>query len=104
MIIEALQRELEDYELEILNARLDAEIFVYYYDYESYEGYGIGIWKKGNLYGYHSMGHCSCYGPVEDNFNPVTPYTESEMDKIIANDDYSYDHAPEVWARLKEIA
>lgn len=38
---------------------------VYWYGQGCYEGSGEMLFKVGDLWGYHNMGHCSCYGPVE---------------------------------------
>lgn len=42
-----------------------------WYSYTSgcYEGSGQMIYRKGDLWGHHDMGHCSCYGPIE-HLNP----------------------------------
>lgn len=91
--------ELNEWDLEIIPA--DVELFVYYYEIDYYEGSGVAIFKRNDKYGLHYLGHCSCYGPMED-FDGITIYTAEEMEKIVQNGDYQYNHAPEVWAKLKE--
>jgi len=38
----------------------------YFYASGSYEGNGMILMKKGELYDVYNMGHCSCYGPLEN--------------------------------------
>ena len=43
----------------------DADEIWYWYTTGDYEGSGYAIIRKGDLYAYSDMGHCSCYGPLE---------------------------------------
>ena len=44
----------------------------YTYGTGSYEGSGSAIWKKDGKYHQASLGHCSCYGPL-DNLHDKNP-------------------------------
>jgi len=56
---------LEEYEIERLEGKIDWA--VYAYEIGSYDGSGIMFYKNTEgTFGVHSMGHCSCYGPVDD--------------------------------------
>ena len=47
---------------------------MYYYEQSSsYEGLGICLAFKDNLWYTHDLGHCSCYGPF-DGFNLKEPF------------------------------
>ena len=55
---------LQAYEMETLKS-LDFDEVWYSYSYGSYEGSGQLIARKGDLYDFHDMGHCSCYGAID---------------------------------------
>lgn len=65
--------KFDDYEFDILREAGFEEIW-YWYGSGCYEGSGELIARKGNLYDIYDLGHCSCYGPVDDigNFNGVS--------------------------------
>lgn len=67
--------KFSDYELKDVK-KLNADWFVYYYETGCYDGSGFAIWKKDGKYLYADLGHCSCYGPVED-LNSI-PYDSLE--------------------------
>jgi hypothetical protein len=51
----------------------------YWYATAPYEGSGQILMRKGDKYDVHDMGHCSCYGPMENaHFNGVY----SSLDEI----------------------
>lgn len=60
--------ELNKYDMKDIE-KLNAEWLVYWYEVGSYEGSGFSIWKNGDTYYYHDMGHCSCYGPTSEMDN-----------------------------------
>lgn len=65
---------------------LGAEYFVYNYQTGDYEGHGWAVWKlPDGKFGYTDLGHCSCYGPVEDLKS--IPYTLDEI-KLFAEKNY----------------
>lgn len=93
--------ELGEWDTERIKKDLaDAELFVYCYESGSYDGSGFALWKVGNKYGYISMGHCSCNGPLED-LNSIL-YTLPQLKKIVEKAYYG-DDASKVFARLKEL-
>lgn len=47
--------------------KLGVDEIWYWYGTGSYEGAGQLLMRKGNEYSLHSMGHCSCYGPIESD-------------------------------------
>lgn len=55
---------LDTYEIETLKS-FDFDEVWYSYSYGSYEGSGKLIARKEDLYDFHDMGHCSCYGAVD---------------------------------------
>jgi len=60
--------------------RLDADYFVYEYNYDGNDGEGFAIWKIGGNYCYTELDHDSCQGPVGD-LNSIS-YSFKEMEKI----------------------
>lgn len=60
--------KLDSYDVERLKQESFDEVW-YSYLSGSYEGSGQMIYRKGDLWGHHDMGHCSCYGPI-DQLNP----------------------------------
>lgn len=61
--------ELVDYELNYLN-QFELDEIWYWYAEGYYEGSGMILMKKGELYDVFNMGHCSCYGPLNNvNFS-----------------------------------
>jgi hypothetical protein len=98
MIVHAIDgsKEFDSYDLEDIP---ECDIFVYWYETAPYEGSGFSIWRKENLYGYHNLDHCSCYGPLE-RISPYTGYSLEEMETIVKN--YLDEKASEVLAYIKE--
>jgi len=47
--------------------KADIEVAAYWYATGSYEGSGDIIFRRTDGWRHHGMGHCSCYGPL-DNF------------------------------------
>jgi hypothetical protein len=86
---------LDDYELENVY-RLNADVFAYYYVIGDYDGCGWAAWRKGDMYGYGDMDHCSCYGPTESLVGVKAIYSLAEIKAIAKNDDYHEHKAPEV--------
>ncbi len=71
---------LSEYDLKDVE-KLDADYFIYTYESSDYEGCGLAVWRKDDLYYYASLGHCSCYGPVESLKS--IPYSLEELTKIL---------------------
>lgn len=57
--------ELSNYDLKEL-VLLDVDEVWYWYATAPYEGSGYMLLRKGNLYDVANIGHCSCYGPVDN--------------------------------------
>lgn len=61
-------------------------ILVYWYAAGSYEGAGHALFQIGNLWTHHDLGHCSCYGPLENleykNMKPLTDLYNSCSDEL----------------------
>lgn len=57
--------ELSEYDINHLE-KAGIEEAWYWYGSGSYEGNGQMLMRKGDKFDIHDMGHCSCYGPVED--------------------------------------
>lgn len=92
---------LSDYDFNGLK-KIDPDLFVYSYEYGSYEGSGFAVWRKDGKYGYAYLGHCSCNGPLED-VNSIY-YSLKDMKKIVANaNSYEKDYAVAVMKRLERV-
>lgn len=46
--------------------KIVADVFIYSYNNYGYEGSGIAVWRYNNKWSYQYLGHCSCYGALED--------------------------------------
>lgn len=68
MIIKSIGKdELDEWDIDKLNkADLNAEEFVYHYENYGYEGSGFAVWFDGKEWSYQELGHCSCYGPLDN--------------------------------------
>ena len=86
--------DLDNWEIDGLDSEFD-EIW-YFYAYGSYEGNGMMLIKKGELYDVHNMGHCSCYGPT-DHIN----FSGKSLEQLKAS--YSAEGFKE-WSNLYEAA
>lgn len=53
----------------------------YWYGYYGYEGVGQMLILKDGKYYLHDMGHCSCYGPIE-NISFTDPFSSLEEIKV----------------------
>ncbi|KPJ96738.1 MAG: hypothetical protein AMS18_00320 [Gemmatimonas sp. SG8_17] len=56
--------ELADHDLALVPARVE-EVW-YWYQVDMYEGAGQILMRADDQYDIHDMGHCSCYGPMDD--------------------------------------
>ncbi len=105
--------KLSDYDLKDLEYE-ELEWFVFWYEEGSYEGTGLGagLTKDGKIR-YENLGHCSCYGPME-NF-PGAPevsveefLTFAEYDTAVKRrrreeKDYDYEQWQKVVEKVKEL-
>lgn len=90
---------LADYEFEFY---LDQsyEWFVYSYCSSYYDGSGVAVgYKEGDLYIY-DLGHCSCYGPLENNYSD-----KISVERFLISDDiHDADIGdPDVKAKVLEL-
>lgn len=44
---------------------VEADLFVYAYNYSSYEGNGFACWRNDKKWSYDYLSHCSCNGPTD---------------------------------------
>lgn len=75
-------------------ARPRADLLVYYYRYDDWEGSGMAIWRENDKYGYAYLGHCSCYGPFE-NIDSIL-YSLEQIKRLSNSDSYEWKYAPSV--------
>jgi hypothetical protein len=57
--------EFDQWDLANIKSLPDFNWLVYAYEYSAYEGSGLAVWKRGEDYFYHELGHCSCNGPLD---------------------------------------
>lgn len=94
--------ELGKYDLKNLEV-LNFKYFVYSYEYYSYEGSGFAVWKNENgTFGYIQLGHCSCYGPLENL--PTAKNMELSLEQVeeIAMKYYD-EHGTKVINKVKKL-
>jgi len=63
-----------------------AEWCVYDYEYGSYDGSGLAFFGGGGRFWEKSLGHCSCYGPWDNDPSEITRKELLEM-HLIGDDD-----------------
>lgn len=63
--ISSFKDDLSIYDYSVLD-NYDISRIWYFYEIGDYDGTGYLIYKSGKRYGKHYMGHCSCFGPLED--------------------------------------
>ena len=59
----------------------DTKWIAYYYQYGSYEGNGEAYCEAGGKFYEASLGHCSCYGPFDENEG--TSWQETDRATIV---------------------
>lgn len=80
---------------------LDFDLLVYAYENHGYEGSGFAVWKKGDKYFYHEMGHCSCNGAWDmASESKRVPHTLEQILEITPN--YRGEYSDAVIKYLKE--
>lgn len=96
--------ELDEYDLEYLDKEV-YEYLIYNYHYEEYEGNGAAVLKdKNGKFMFIELGHCSCYGPLEERI-PKCIYSLEEIIKLLdkhCKDTYG-GYAKAVAEKLKEL-
>ena len=81
-----------------------AEWVVYSYESGCYDGSGVAVWKVGDKFGMQNLGHCSCYGPMEDANMATMPLEEllGEL-KPVSKDDYDYEYMKKVYDKIVSL-
>lgn len=93
-IVSLGNNKLESYDLEKVetqskNLRYDIKEFVYWYWTRGYEGSGCAIFlDKNNEWHIIDLGHCSCFGPVEDLKS--IPMGKEQVLELLKNGNYTY--------------
>lgn len=78
---------LDEYDRNNLEA-MGVETAWYWYSTGSYEGCGNMVARlTDGTWAFKDLGHCSCYGPTDDNFDAKAPTLE-ELRKIPLHDEY----------------
>ena len=86
MRIVCLNHELACWDIDALRDDGYDEIIYHYID-DGYDGEGqlIALHTASERIYVYNLGHCSCYGPVDDG--PCACYTYNEMNDILFNPD-----------------
>lgn len=86
--------ELSDWDLEsmrTLSKKLPREIeeFVYWYKVDTWSGDGCAIYRdEMDMWHIIYLGHCSCYGPVEDL--KAVPMSKEQVVKLLSDGKHYY--------------
>lgn len=81
--------DLEKIETQSKNLRYDIKEFVYWYRIRLYEGSGCAIFlDKNDKWHIIDLGHCSCFGPVEDLKS--VPMEKEQILELLKNGNYTY--------------
>jgi len=95
--------ELWELEGEIYGPCKNLEVIVYDYTNEGYEGYGDLIGFDGKNYYHAYLGHCSCYGPLDDfNLNNPIPNLIALKEKI-TGENFNTKEGNKLINKLKEV-
>lgn len=103
---------LSDYDWE--QAKGDYQWFVFWYEDGGYDGSGIaaGLTKEGKIE-YGNLGHCSCYGPMEnwptasvsvEEFLLNEEFDDNLKGRRRSPDDFDYKAWMAVVGKVKELA
>lgn len=78
--------------------KVEADIFIYSYERGSYDGSGMAVWRHKGKWAYHYLGHCSCYGPLENiRTSDNAKFTLAQIKKILTSKDNEWNvHAKSV--------
>ncbi len=97
--------ELDEYDLEYLDKEA-YEYLIYNYESGDYEGDGAAVLKdKNGKFILIDLGHCSCYGPLEERV-PKCIYSLEEIIKLLdkrCQDVYGSEYVKDVAKKLKEV-
>lgn len=96
---------ISKYDLEKLDEE-SYEYFIYNYRDFGYDGDGAAVLKdKNGKFILIDLGHCSCYGPLEER-NPKCIYSLEEITKLVdkrCQDIYGGEYVKDVAKKLKEL-
>ena len=88
---------------------LDKEVYeylIYNYHHEEYEGKGTAVLKdKNGKFILIGLGHCSCYGPLEER-TPKCIYSLEEIVKLLdkrCQDVYRSEYIKDIAKKIKEL-
>lgn len=95
-IISVGRDELSEYDFERLE-KLGFDLMVYGYEDGGYDGSGFAAFKKGDQWFYQELGHCSCYGPLENVETSANMLVS--LDQVIALAENSYSDVSKEVAR-----
>lgn len=73
----------------------------YWYVAGGYEGAGHILYRSGGMWDYHSLSHCSCYGPLEC-FDPKPRYPSLDALLELCTQDLRDELAPCIEAARKD--
>ena len=92
-------------ELPFSNRIETADWVVYWYESGSYDGRGTAAWKIGDKYDMENLGHCSCYGPLDDVGDHATMSLEQLLEELrpISKGDFNYEHAKAVYDKVMRL-
>ena len=69
--------------------RYDIKKFIYWYATRPCRGYGVAVFlDKNDKWHIIDLGHCSCFGPVEDLKS--VPMEKEQILELLNNGDYTY--------------
>jgi hypothetical protein len=95
-IISLGQDELSEYDFsfgydEPYVGKIEADVFIYCYTNKGYSGSGVAAWRKDGEWSYQYLGHCSCYGPLEDvRTSDKMKFTLKQVIEILESKDNSW--------------
>lgn len=98
-IVNLGETELDAYDLSLTYdapyvGKVEADIFIYAYKHEGYEGSGVAVWRKDDKWSYQYLGHCSCNGPTENlRTSDTAKFTLEDIKTILTSK--SNDWCPE---------
>lgn len=86
---------VDEWDLEKVKA-LEPDAVFYWYVTGSYEGSGALIAVKDGKWYTKDLGHCSCYGPLDDFATDISEYTKGSLDELLesGSDDWKKEYAP----------
>lgn len=72
---------------------------IHNYDVGQYDGYGKAIAYDGEYLWECDLGHCSCYGPLDDGFSKIGTIEDlfSTSDRSIFDEDFSDEVLNKIW-------